>query len=360
MATIIQGSEFYQGNSLDVRGANFNYDYPNGLNLKPGSKMHEKLKEHILRRARESQRVISRRYDSWDTIANSLRAYTTPLDNKNIKKKNKSAPVIVPVSYATLETLLTYFTSAFLQDSIFKYEGVGPEDVAGAALLEYIIKKHTHYNTMGLNLHTQWRDSFSYGFGVVAPSWKTVIGSKTVTKNTGFGSEVLGQFIKTGSKMVQEDAVLFEGNDLSNINPYKYLPDPNHPIHEVQSGEYVGWIDLSNRLALLEEEKNGEELFNARYLRFMSTGRSNVLKNYRRNNKATREEPVRGGVLGTTMPVDVIHMYITLIPQEFGLGKGDYPEKWKFQLAGDDVILEARPLGLDHDLYPLAVAAPDF
>lgn len=360
MTTIIQGAENFYGETLDLRSKDFQYTYPDRMNLRPGSKMHTKLVEHILSRSRESQRVMSERYKSWDKIANSLRAYTTPVDKKSKINKNKTAPVIVPVSYATLETLLTYFTSAFLQDTIFRYEGVGPEDVTGAALLEYIIKKHTHYNTVGLNLHTQWRDAFSYGFGVVAPSWKTDMGSRTVTKDTGFGSEVLGQFIKTGSKVVEENVTLFEGNDLSNIDPYKYLPDVNHPIHEVQKGEYVGFIDLTTRMALLSEEEKDENLFNAKYLRYMATGRSAITKNYRKDNRVATGQTLREGVFGMTMPIDVIHMYITLVPREFGLGKGEYPEKWKFQLAGDSIILEARPLGLEHDRYPLAVAAPDF
>jgi len=42
------------------------------------------------------------------------------------------------------------------------------------------------------------------------------------------------------------------------------------------------------------------------------------------------------------------------------LGGGIYPEKWKFTLSADDIVTRAQPLDLDHDMFPVAVAAPGF
>ena len=62
---------------------------------------------------------------------------------------------------------------------------------------------------------------------------------------------------------VEEDAVLFEGNSLENIDAYSVLPDTNYPIYEVKKSEYFGWIDNSNLMGLLVEEKNDEEAENS-------------------------------------------------------------------------------------------------
>jgi hypothetical protein len=53
-------------------------------------------------------------------------------------------------------------------------------------------------------------------------------------------------------------------------------------------------------------------------------------------------------------------MYWTLIPNSEQLGKESYPEKWLIGLAADKYIICAKPLSLNHDMYPVAVCAPDF
>jgi hypothetical protein len=53
-------------------------------------------------------------------------------------------------------------------------------------------------------------------------------------------------------------------------------------------------------------------------------------------------------------------MYINLIPKEWDLGQGTYPEKWLFEVAGDALVIRAEPLGLFYDEYPLTLCAPLF
>jgi len=51
---------------------------------------------------------------------------------------------------------------------------------------------------------------------------------------------------------------------------------------------------------------------------------------------------------------------VDLIPKEWKLGSSETPEKWMFQLAGDEVIIAAAPLALHHNMFPVAVCCPDF
>jgi len=62
----------------------------------------------------------------------------------------------------------------------------------------------------------------------------------------------------------------------------------------------------------------------------------------------------------STSPIDVIWMYWTLIPRDQRLGTSEYPEKWLIGLAADKVVICAKPLSLNHDMYPVAVCAPDY
>jgi hypothetical protein len=53
-------------------------------------------------------------------------------------------------------------------------------------------------------------------------------------------------------------------------------------------------------------------------------------------------------------------MYVNLIPKEWKLGPEEYPQKWYFQIAGDNLVIQAKPINLGHGMYPAAVCAPDY
>ena len=357
MPCVITGA----GKSVNGYGlveADYGYSYPGGLKLKPGTTEHDTLKERILERAQESRSTMGDRYDQWRKIDRTLTAYIAADDEESIVKNNdprKPISIVIPVSYAAMETLLTYYTTTLLEDPIFKYEGAGPEDVIGALLLEKVIDLHCKRHKVALNLHTMFRDSIAYGFGVVTPYWERTYRQRSVTEPRGFFDSI-GRFISQWAATTQVD-VACEGNAIKNIDPYMYLPDPNVSIHEVQSGEYVGWVNRTNRFALLSQEKNDGDMFNAKYLQHID-GRSTYYRDMLGTGR-TKDDGF-GGSGTKTSPVDLIYMYINLIPNEWKLGPGEYPEKWMFCLAGDQILLKAQPLGLDHNMFPVAVAAPNY
>lgn len=309
----------------------FEYDYPDELNLHPNSKLHKDIKDRILERARESANLMGTRFASWREIDQFLTAYKkTDEEEDEVKADDDRKPVsiVFPYSYAILETLLSYMMTAFFQEPIFRYEGYSPDDVVGAILMEKVINLHTNKFKVMLNLHTMFRDSFAYGIGVVAPIWK----------------------VHTRGN--------FEGNALENIDPYLYLPDPNVAADKIQDGEFVGWISQTNYMDLLSEEESNEDMFNVKYLSGLSNKRTAVrVGDQSDRGLRTGESRSENSILN---PVDEIPIYIKIIPKEWGLGESEVPEKWFFRLAADEVIITARPAGFTHDKFPVAVCAPDF
>ena len=69
---------------------------------------------------------------------------------------------------------------------------------------------------------------------------------------------------------------------------------------------------------------------------------------------------VRKVMTNSTNPVDNIKMYINLIPKDWQLGKGEYPEKWFFCLSADDVITQCDKADHNHGMYPIGVASPEY
>lgn len=338
--------------SSQLAEVHYDYDYPRGLDLKPGSEFHKKLVTKILTRARESATKMTERHPAWQEIERTLTAYIPPKTKREARLKgDKTMPIIIPMSYATLETLLTYMVAAFLQDPIFSYPGSGPEDLVGGFLLERVVQAQCVRMKVGLNLHTSWRDGFSYGMGITPLEWHTHMGyRRTVKERTMFRKVV-------STKRSRKYGVLFEGNKLSNVDPFLYLPDTNVAVQDIQNGEFVGWIDKDTKIRLLGEEgQRGSNLFNVKYLRHI-TGRSSVYPLGERIETEVVKEYKSEQMSG---PVDVLPFYVDLIPNEWDLGTKDRPEKWLFMLAGDQVIIQAHPLNLDHNMFPVAVAAPDY
>lgn len=338
------------------------YDYPEGLDLRPESDLHRSLRNKIWQRANEARHEISKRFSSWREIDKTLTTYIHLKDKeKSLKKSDASKPVsiVFPYTYSMLEALLTYLTMAFFQDPIFQYEGVEDDDTVGAMLMELVIRLHCIKNKVPLNVHTSLRDSLSYGVGIAIPGWRKQYGRKPVKSSIVTKSD-LGTDTSYQTNMIE--SLLFEGNDLSNIDPYMWLPDPSVSSADIQSGEFVGWIDRDNYMNLLGEEgQTYSGLFNVKYLKKRKDKRSTLaLDQSDRQKRHGGATDINRSMTQTVNPVDVIKMYVNLIPKEWKLSDGEYPEKWYFELAADDLIICCEKADHNHGMYPVAVASPEF
>jgi len=339
----------------------YKYVYPNKLDLRPSSELHKRLARIVLTKAAAGHRAIRTRFAGWREIDRVLTAYIPKSDaEKAIKGENSTKPVsvVVPVTYATLETLLTYWVSAFLEDPYFKYGPAGPEDALGAALLELSVASQCRRSKVALGLHTMWRDSFAYGVGGGSIGWTSTFGYREVSKMKRVWSSLKGVFVDVGEEASEERVETFSGSTFTPFDPYMCLPDPDTPMYNVQDSEFFGYVDRKNLMSWLDKERNSNnEYFNLNYCKhFRAMSKYN-------GREYTGREDLFGGPKkpsSATSPVDVIHMFVRLIPFDLGLGDSKYPELWMLSLAGDRVIVRAKPLGLRHNQIPVAVCAPDY
>jgi hypothetical protein len=249
---------------------------------------------------------------------------------------------------------------AFFQDPIFQYDGVEDSDTVGAALMEMVINLHCIKNKVALNLHTVFRDALAYGIGAAVPGWSRRWGRKPVVSQEMTQS---GLGISNNKVMsVSELQILFEGNSLSNIEPYMLLLDPSVCSADIQKAEFNGWVDRDNYMNLLSQEAEKDtRYFNVKYLDQKGDKRSALaFDESDRELRTGQDKDNQRGSMSTTRPADTIKMYINLIPKEWKLSGSEYPEKWYFELASDDVIIRCERADHNHGLYPLAVASPEF
>ena len=184
MPPVVVGSST---DSARVDSRNFNYEYPYKLDLRPGTPVHKKILDRVMRMAQASHDAIKARHTSWNKIDETMTVYL-PLSEyeKKLKKSDSNKPVsiVVPYSYATLETLLAYMTKAFLSGPVFQYDGVAPEDTLGAKLLEVIVNQQVRRFKSELAIHTGFRDGLVYGLHASTVVWKQKFGYKPTIRET--------------------------------------------------------------------------------------------------------------------------------------------------------------------------------
>lgn len=332
--------------SVDI-GDRIDYAYPMGLDLQPDSQLHQKVLGKLLNRVRVAYEKMDSRRRSWREIDKTLTAYVRidELERK-VKEKDKRAPVsiVFPHSYSILETLTAFMDGLFLREPIFQYDGNSPEDTIGAILMTKVVEAHCKRFKVGLSLHTAFKDSIAYGVGACFPLWKQKWGYRT---RSSYGMD--GQLEKTS-----EPALLFEGNSLENVDPYQLLLDPNYGIQSIQDAEFVGFVRRTNYYNLLPEDGKGA-VFNVRYLKG-----KDCTSRYWGSQRDQNAQTTTVGDTSVLRPVDVVYLYINIIPKDWGLGDYEEPEKWLFAIAADKYIIQAQPLDLDHNMFPVAVCAPTF
>ena len=112
---------------------------------------------------------------------------------------------------------------------------------------------------------------------------------------------------------------------------------------------------------LLSDEALDDSLFNVKYLKQKKDKRTQLSRDQSaRQTKHGGSTDMHKGSTNSTNPVDSIKMYIKLIPKDWELGTGEYPETWFFSLSADDVITSCQRANHNHGMFPIAVASPEY
>lgn len=352
------GSEMTGVNSHRL-SEDLGYAYPGDMDLRPEGETHKKIMHQLLRRAQMSWATMSAKHPVWDEIDRTQTAYIRLDKYESEQKKDDDRlpmPLVVPYSFAIRETLLTHWMGTFVNSPMFTFSPVGPEDTVGAMLLEQVIDLQMQRSRAGLAWHQVGNDVLKYGLGGMTPVWKRHDGKRTVMQPRYM--PLLNQLVQVGEDRVDVPVTLFEGHELQTLDPRTLFPDMQAPLGDPQRGEYIGWMRREQFHDLRASERTSEgTIFNVEYLRDgdyrspMLMGTTSSGENVRRF-----DQQYEAG----TYPVDVLYMYVKLIPKDWELGDSDIEEKWLFGLAGDRVLIRAQRMDLNHNLFPVGIACPDY
>jgi hypothetical protein len=329
------------------------------ISVPVGGELHKKIKEEVISRRDFSARKMQDYHTRWDEQDETIRAYVpeTELSTKksNAKRFRRDFDYIsleLPYSFAVIMTAHTYWSTVFLSRSpVFQYTGRHGEPQNQVMAVEAIMDYQLSVGQMLPVLYNWLYDYAKYGLGIVGNYWdreETTV-SKFIEEPVSLvGIPIAGRTKKT---RVEETLVGYEGNKLYNVRPHDFYPDPRVNLYDFQKGEYCGRRTVSSYTSLQQQG-----YINVREAQKASSKKGGASAQTSQGSsqvwQAVQPDEEQGPGVATT---DVLEMHIRLVPKVWGLTNSTKLEMWTFTIAGDNVVIGARPQGLYHAKFPYAV-----
>lgn len=343
--------------------------------LTPGSDHHEYVLNYLLARLRQAEERMTQFYSRWQIAERKFQAYLSLPNYEQMLKdmNNNSSPpapaiIVFPYNYASISTAVTYFMKAFCGKKPFFPLGADSFEASEIIrFMEAMTQKHLDATSGVMKIFQIALDGELYGVGAVRCTWKTRRGRRRVVRALSPAERLSFSANPSGMPSLvrdHEERIVWQGNDLLNIDPYMFFPDPNVPMHLVsEKGEYVFWREFLGKHILIQGQKEG----GLKYVDTVepSTGSQHDSRWYNLSQRSlissgqahAGENTARGSErINNTYMVD--QGSVEIIPSELGLGPEDYPVKYIFTILNKSQIVQAEPLDLDHGRHPVEVSEP--
>lgn len=330
------------------------------------SEAHRRVLAGLIGRKNSGCLALNSLYSRWQRDEEQYLGYIkeTDVDARNQYAREQGEAeyktIHIPYNYAMLMAAHTYITSTlFARNPVWQVQGRHGEpalnEMAWEALLDYQVNVGGHMPAYYVWTH----DALRYGHGVLGQYWceRYVKSSKMVEKPLSF----LGIPVPGTGRPKRETALArgYAGMECFNVKPSQFYWDPRYPAHSFQKGEFCGREYEQNELDLevLDYATGQPRYFNVKEARDAAHARG--MRDANRQSSVMDQPsqnklPIESYELATRN-LNIDEIMIRLSPKDWGLGKDSMPEKWVFTVVEETVIIEARPLGLYHDMFPYSI-----
>lgn len=343
--------------------------------LRPGSDHHQFVLNYILERIKTSEDRMKTFYARWQVAERKMQAYMSLPNYEQMLKdmNNNSQPpapaiIIFPYKYAVISTIVTYCLKVFCGKKPFF--PLSSDSIEGSDIVNYMetmVQRHLDATKAILRIYQVLLDGELYGCGVLRCIWQTKTGKRRKMRQLSPAEQL--QYAGNPGEMPgmvkdAEHRVVWAGNELTNIDPFMFFPDPNVPMNEVsEKGEYVFWREFVGKHILILAQTLGQlsyvdsvealagnrqdgEWYNLSQRTILSGGDAHAGEKFGNNANQQRN----------TYMVD--QGSVEIIPAELGLGPEEYPVKYLFTILNKTQIVQAEELDLDHGRHPVEVSEP--
>jgi len=327
-------------------------------------KVVTKLREHL----KLSSDSMGKYWNGWEEADKLYRGYVIPdKDDKAASAKKEPTKIAVPVSYAQVQTAVSFIFSALQnREYLWELKAIGAEDVKPALMLERDLNYQVSHNSLLLSLYGWLLDGFKVGFGVVRNEWREDYARMRVGRQepimsvSSLFNMFSGQPTKTKLVETVEEVLKYQGNCTKNVSPYNFLPDPNVPLAKFQQGVFVGHEEETNRASVCNEE--GKLYHGTKHIPdHISKEILNTRKRFAGKSMYSSESHALRTRDKASDLIVLSEIVISIVPadwsEEFDMDFGDETTTTKFiaVLANDQKLIRFEPLGYLHDEYPYSL-----
>ena len=330
----------------------------------PDEKLDELCKA-IVSDLNRSRGHMAKNYEAWDKALDTYRSLrTADASDHRARRKGEPEKMTVPLSYAQVNTLVTFLFLAYTQkESIFELEATGPEDYGPIReACQAILQREERQTRFHSKLVQALLDMARFKLGVLKTSWRydsRILKRESPEIEIPFAG-LQGISLSLDESPVEEDEVIvYEGNEVDNISPYNFFYDTRLPLSKWQQGRFAADETEYHFQDLRKMEKDGS-LVGTKYVTVFSVDA------WRRREEGTRlgnvdPKMTRTGESKGDFMVCLSNVQKKIVPADYELSDSQEEEIWVFALANDQRILSAQPLNAPHGefTYDLLALSPD-
>lgn len=331
----------------------------------PNTELHARILAEVRRRVRFSIRKLQDRRKQWRDAENEMIAYVPESMADSRRRESRElrgiptyTTIKIPHSYGVAMSYWTYLASVFLSRTpVFQFDASGGEAQQQVLMLEALQAYQVRAGKQMVPLFCWLYDAVRLGCGVINTYW--VQDTRHVTQIEHQINPLTGEI---GRVQTTLELPGYVGNEVLNIHPRDFLPDPRFALKSFQRGEFCG---VRTKLSWLDIKQREQQGYYVNVDTIQPTIPARFLDEDQDDSQVQRpdEDELDGGFrsshMGSRRTPDVVPIYemcIELIPSEWKLGKSDFPEKWVFTVTGDwTVVLGAQPHGAYHCKYPYSI-----
>lgn len=319
------------------------------------------LREHICGWHKMSRSKMATRFENWDM---NLKIYKglRHKDQEDLDARRNREPekFVVPLTYTQVQTFVTFSFLLYKQNqNFYEFLAQGAEDEAIREISERTVQRDLNKNNFDQVLYNSLLDSSRMGMSVIKSYWKkeTV---KVPAILPGQVSQAAGGGLTTATaaQATMVDATKYEGNCITNVDPYRFMPDLRLPITRWKEGQFAA-DECEYHISKLKEW-NAQEVVAG--VEFLSPISSEVYKSSERQRFVGVEAGWKGG--STTKDDFMVCMtegQYKLIPADHGLGDETQPVMFFIRIANDQRIISIeRSKYIHHEfVYDVGQFSPD-
>jgi hypothetical protein len=334
------------------------------LSAKEPSKFHETILQDCKALVHMSRNKMKEYYATWDKNDEVFRALKASADKEDIAARERKEPekLVVPVSYAQIQTFISFCYNLYTQrDSFFELEGFTPEDDRAAKVGEALLARDLKHNIWEQVLNQYLLDVARFGVGVVKCCWSEE--RQMITEQVATPQQISGVQVALPPVEREVEKVVYQGNKLINVSPYRFFPDTRLPLSRFQEGSFCASEEVYSHEQLKKWEREGL-VSGVEHIDKMS--KESVAERGQRFDEGidpgvnTPGAGVKGDgqVKKTYLITEVVR---EIVPKEYmvddkPLGEEDHPVKYVIWYANDNRVIKCEPFGYLHDQYPYGIA----